>query len=171
MNRKMLLRVATVMLITLSSVGMASAQSTYSTDYALSEEVSNFDTVSSEVYLNFGNISDEFVKVEFYRDGNVVETVEDVSLDANGEEDVQLSQSRVIDRVAVYTETSSPSDVNSLTVSYDYSGSDTTNVTNYASSTSFNTFTVEEGSNPITFITKILPWIIVIAIIGMFTDM
>lgn len=148
--------------------GMASAQSGQFGEYATSEQVSTFNTESGQIAFEFSNISSEDVTVELLDGENVSATAEDVALDSSGFGAVNISEPVETDAIAVYPSDSEATSVDSVTLYYDYSGTDVTSTANYSGDTTFSEFSITDGS--MAFFMYILPWLIVLAVIGLITQ-
>lgn len=156
--------------IALGFVGSASAQSSDYGDYALSDTVTDFDTTSEELLLEFSELSDEDVTVEFLHDGDVVDTAEDVNLDGDGLADYNASDTYDVDQLAVYSDTANVSDVDTVTLYYDYAGSgDVEDTSNYNENQEFTGFEYNE-LGPFEVLEMVIPWIMVVAAISLITD-
>lgn len=166
------MKMALVLTVMIATVGMASAQASATGEYAESDTVTEFDTVSNDIYLQFDNVNDEDVAVEFLNDDEIVTTEEDISLDSSGESHVELDSEYDVDQVRVYPEDTDADDVDELTVNYDFDGTSDgeDDVSNYESDTVFDSFeAIDPSEDPMGFFEEILPWIILIAIVGVFT--
>lgn len=154
------------MLTGLASTGMA-ASGSYG-EYAETDSVTAFNTTSSQILVELGNVSGETVTYEFLNGGEVVATAEDVEVDSSGYSPVNLSDSYEIDQVAVYLSESDASQLTNLTVHYDYTGTTPTDDTaNYNSEQTFSSLTT--GTGAFALMNNLIPWIMMLAIIGYMT--
>lgn len=155
-------------LLAVAFTGMAAAQSGEQGDYALSESVDEFNTTSEQIALEFDNVSDEDVTVELLNDEEVVETVEDTNVDSDGLATPELDETRDVDQIAVYPADSEADAVEEVTFYYDFDGSDETDTANYNEDVTFSDFEVTDES--IAMLMAVLPWLIVLAAIGMIME-
>lgn len=170
MKNKML-QIALMLGVVMASIGMASAQSEDYGEYALSEVVDPFNTEDVQVAFTVDNITEEDVTIEVIEDGNVEETGENIALDSDGFGEVELDGSTDADQIAVYPEGDAEAlDVEAVDFHYDFDTTDGTvdNVDDYAETQEFTDFEAfdEDGESLETDPLDIIPWIVIIAIIG-----